>query len=171
MRASDHLGRSMANELRRRIMKANGPRDTKPELALRKRLHAAGLRYRVADRRLPGSPDLVFPRWKTAIFVNGCYWHHHPGCRRATLPKTNTEFWVRKFDANRERDRRNVREVIALGWRVGVAWECVNASDIAPLVASFVKGHHPVYTEWPDPCERGGMGLFAPEEMPSSHGT
>lgn len=147
-------------------MRANGPRDTKPEIALRRRLHRLGLRYRIADRRLPGSPDLVFPRWRTAVFVNGCYWHHHLGCRRATLPKSNTDFWVDKFRANRRRDRRKVRDLIAAGWRVGVVWECADPIKIAEEVTIFVRGGEATYREWPDPVDRDGLGLFEIGEAP-----
>ena len=151
----------MEDELRRRIMRANGPRDTKPEIALRSAIHARGLRYRIADRRLPGSPDIVLPRWRTVIFVNGCYWHHHPGCRRATIPKTNSDFWLAKFEANRQRDRRNVRDLQARGWRVGVVWECEPTEEIADEVTNFIRSEELDYREWPDPNERGGLGLFA----------
>ncbi|MGR3436694.1 MAG: very short patch repair endonuclease [Shimia sp.] len=141
----------MADELRARIMRANGPRDTKPEIALRRRLHRAGLRYRIAVRALPGTPDLVFPRWRCAIFVHGCYWHHHPGCRRATVPRTNTQFWVDKFAANRARDRRNVEALAAAGWRVGVVWECADPDEVAPEVVRFVTSQGTTYAEWPTP--------------------
>lgn len=150
----------MADELRRRIMRANGPRDTKPEIDLRKRLHRRGLRYRIADRRLPGSPDIVFPSRRTVLFVNGCYWHHHPGCHRATLPKTNTEFWRNKFETNRLRDRRNVTTLLGLGWRVGIFWECCDVKLSEEEVANFVCSTIPAYAEWPDPILRDGHGLF-----------
>ena len=155
----------MADELRSRIMRANGPRDTKPEIDLRKHLHRRGLRYRIADRRLPGSPDLVFPARRTALFVNGCYWHHHPGCRRATLPKRNVEFWKDKFETNRRRDRRNVEELLRLEWKVGVVWECCDMEAVSDTVADFVRATDPAYAEWPDPASRGGEGLFSDIEI------
>jgi DNA mismatch endonuclease (patch repair protein) len=127
----------MADEVRSRIMRANRARDTKPEIRLRKALHALGLRYCIAVRSLPGTPDLVFPKWGAVVFVNGCYWHHHHGCRRATVPKSNREFWIEKFEANRARDAKNVQALLELGWRVGVVWEC--AHDPADQVAAFVR--------------------------------
>ncbi len=98
--------------------------DTKPELILRSGLHRLGIRFTLANRRLPGQPDLVFPKYRSVAFVHGCYWHRHPGCKDATTPKSNTEFWARKFAENVERDRRAQERLIAAGWRVMVVWEC-----------------------------------------------
>lgn len=99
-------------------------RDTQPELALRRALHASGLRYRLNVRELPGKPDLVFPRWSTVVFVHGCFWHWHKGCRIANIPQSNTDYWLAKFAANKRRDARAVRALRKLGWRVMVVWEC-----------------------------------------------
>jgi DNA mismatch endonuclease (patch repair protein) len=99
-------------------------RDTRPELAVRRAAHAMGFRYRLHRRELPGSPDLVFKRLRTVIFVHGCFWHRHPGCSRTTTPKTRREFWQAKFAANVERDRLAVGALEAAGWRVVVIWEC-----------------------------------------------
>jgi DNA mismatch endonuclease, patch repair protein len=99
-------------------------RDTRPEMAVRRAAHALGLRYRLHRPDLPGRPDLVFPRHRGVIFVHGCFWHRHPGCRRTTSPKTRREFWQAKFDANIERDRRAYATLEADGWRVVVIWEC-----------------------------------------------
>lgn len=99
-------------------------RDTSPELALRKALHARGFRFRLGDKRLPGKPDIVLPRYRTAIMVHGCFWHRHPGCSIATTPKSNTAYWTEKFERNVQRDARVTAELEALGWRVLVAWEC-----------------------------------------------
>lgn len=99
-------------------------KDTKPELALRKALHALGLRYRLHGTGLPGKPDLILPRYKTVVFVHGCFWHRHPGCKIATIPKSNTSFWVKKFETNVLRDARTAAELQAQGWRVLIAWEC-----------------------------------------------
>ena len=109
---------------RSRMMAGIRNRDTVPELVLRRALHARGLRYRLHDRRLSGTPDLVFPRLRAVCFVHGCFWHRHEGCPHATLPATRPEFWQAKFDANVERDRRNRDELLAAGWRVAVVWEC-----------------------------------------------
>lgn len=105
-------------------MAAIRSKDTAPELALRKALHALGLRYRVNERRLPGKPDIVLPRHRAVVFVHGCFWHRHQGCKVASTPKSNTEFWLDKFHRNVERDARSVRDLEALGWRVFVVWEC-----------------------------------------------
>ena len=110
-------------ETRSRIMSSVGQKDTGPETLLRSALHTAGLRYRLHDRRLPGSPDLVFPRYRAVIFVHGCYWHSH-GCCKSTVPKSRREFWEDKFRANRERDERNVTLLRKRGWRVLTVWEC-----------------------------------------------
>lgn len=114
---------SVDKATRSRIMRSVGRKDTGPELALRSALHKAGLRYRLHDTTLPGSPDLVLPRHNAVIFVHGCYWHFH-GCNRSTLPKSRRKFWREKFRANLERDRRNVERLHALGWRVLTVWEC-----------------------------------------------
>lgn len=99
-------------------------RDTKPEMRVRRALHAAGLRYRLHDRRLPGSPDLVFPSRGVALFVHGCFWHRHAGCAATRLPKSRLEFWEPKLTANVARDERQREALQALGWTVLVIWEC-----------------------------------------------
>lgn len=97
---------------------------TKPELTLRRALWGRGFRYRTNVRSLPGSPDIVLPRYRTAVFVNGCFWHGHRGCRSYTVPKTNTEFWVVKVARNQERDQVVWRMLEAKGWSVVIVWEC-----------------------------------------------
>ena len=99
-------------------------RDTAPEIAVRSILHRQGLRFRIHDRRLPGRPDVVLSRWRTAVFVHGCFWHRHAACRFAYTPKTRLEFWTAKFGSNTQRDKRNQRELADAGWRVVVIWEC-----------------------------------------------
>ena len=111
------------------MMAGIGGKDTKPELALRKGLFALGLRYRLHDRKLPGRPDIVLPRWNAVVFVHGCFWHRHPGCRFATTPSTRTGFWLDKFEKNVARDQRNVVALQTLGWRVLVVWECDIKAD------------------------------------------
>lgn len=101
-----------------------GRKDTRPEMAVRRILHREGIRYVVNDRRLPGTPDIVMPRYRVCIFVHGCYWHRHAGCKYATTPSTRTDFWLTKFQANVTRDKRNIEELMSLGWRVLVLWEC-----------------------------------------------
>ncbi len=101
-----------------------GSKNTKPELVVRSYLHRHGLRYRLHASDLPGSPDVLLPRFKTAIQIHGCFWHRHPGCPRAFVPKTNVDFWMAKFDRNLERDQRTAQELKRLGWRVITVWEC-----------------------------------------------
>jgi DNA mismatch endonuclease (patch repair protein) len=108
---------------RSRIMATVGQKGTKPEVILRRELHRLGFRYLGNDKRLPGSPDLVFPKYRTVIFVHGCFWHRH-GCKYSTMPKTRRKFWEKKFLANRKRDRRKVSKLRKSGWRVKVVWEC-----------------------------------------------
>ena len=109
-------------------------KDTKPEIVLRSLMHRAGFRYRLHDKRLPGKPDLVLPKYRTAIFVNGCYWHRHEGCPKATTPKTNAAFWTKKFEDTVERDARKESELIECGWRVITVWECMLEADPIGLV-------------------------------------
>ncbi|HHJ2046988.1 TPA: very short patch repair endonuclease [Pseudomonas aeruginosa] len=97
---------------------------TKPELSVRSILHSLGLRFRLHRKDLPGSPDVVLPKHKTVIFVHGCFWHRHIGCRYASFPKTRQDFWGQKFLSNLERDRRKEAQLAELGWRVIVVWEC-----------------------------------------------
>lgn len=99
-------------------------KDTKPEMIVRKYLFSRGLRFRVQVRKLPGNPDIVLPKYKTVVFVNGCFWHGHEGCRYYHLPKSNVEFWENKIKNNVARDARNEKELKALGWRVIRVWEC-----------------------------------------------
>ena len=111
-------------EQRHRNMSAVKGKDTKPEILVRKWLHAAGYRFRLHVKELPGKPDIVLPKYKTAIFVNGCFWHQHQGCHHANLPKTNKAFWSDKLRKNAERDERNYQELRNLGWDVQIIWEC-----------------------------------------------
>lgn len=98
-------------------------KDTKPEMLIRRGLHARGLRYRLHDRSLPGRPDLVFPKYHTAVFIHGCFWHAH-GCALSKLPATRQDFWQTKLATNAARDRKAVDALQAAGWRVLVIWEC-----------------------------------------------
>ena len=99
-------------------------KDTKPELLVRKGLHARGFRFRLQDRKLPGRPDIVLPKYGVAIMVNGCFWHGHKGCRYATKPKSNIEFWETKIARNKHRDEVTAAHLEALGWTVIIVWEC-----------------------------------------------
>ena len=97
---------------------------TKPELFLRRVIWGHGFRYRMNDKRLPGKPDIVLPKYRTAIFVHGCFWHAHKGCKNYTVPKTNTDFWTAKVARNQERDQEVWRQLEAKGWFVIIVWEC-----------------------------------------------
>jgi len=99
-------------------------KDTKPEMIVRKYLFSKGFRYRLHDRKLPGKPDLVLPRFKTVIFVNGCFWHGHEGCKYFVLPKNNQEWWFSKINRNRELDQKNAGELNRIGWQVITIFEC-----------------------------------------------
>lgn len=116
---------------RSEIMRAVKRTHTKPELKVRRLLHALGLRFRLHRRDLPGSPDIVLPKYRCIIFVHGCFWHRHPGCRYATTPKTRQEFWIPKFSANVERDYRKHAQLIELGWKVLIVWECEVRNETA----------------------------------------
>ncbi|HCF1767782.1 very short patch repair endonuclease [Pseudomonas aeruginosa] len=106
------------------IMRAVKRAHTGPEVVVRRALHALGLRFRLHRRDLPGSPDIVLPRFRTVVFVHGCFWHRHPGCRYASTPKTRQEYWLPKFKANVERDAKKEAQLRELGWRVLVIWGC-----------------------------------------------
>lgn len=106
------------------IMRAVPRRNTMPEIVVRRLLHQLGLRFRLHRKDLPGTPDVVLPKYRTALFIHGCFWHRHPECRFSTSPKTNKAFWEAKFAANVERDARKTRELEALGWRALVVWSC-----------------------------------------------
>ena len=109
--------------VRSRMMAAVRGRDTSPEREVRRALHAHGLRFRLHVRTLPGCPDTVLPRWRTVLFVNGCFWHSH-GCKDAKLPTTRQDFWREKLQGNALRDNKNVDALRTTGWRVLVVWEC-----------------------------------------------
>lgn len=133
------------SQTRSRMMAGIRSKDTKPELALRRSLHALGFRYRLHAKGIPGRPDLVLPRFNAVIFVHGCFWHRHSGCRYASVPTTRSEFWASKFAANMTRDtlvRLDLREA---GWRVAVVWECAlrTERDVAAAsaaVAGWLQG-------------------------------
>lgn len=130
---------------RSRMMSGIRGRDTKPELLVRKALFAEGFRFRLHRRDLPGAPDIVLPRHRVAIFVHGCFWHMHAGCRLAKMPATRTEFWSKKLGGNVERDARAVEDLVAVGWRVLIVWECATRNQemmtgIGPAISSWIAG-------------------------------
>lgn len=114
----------VSKDVRSRMMAGIRSKDTSPELKVRKLLHRLGFRYRLHLRELPGKPDMVLPRHQVCIFVHGCFWHRHPGCKYSTIPKTREDFWHSKFHQNVERDIRNRNELLQRGWRVIEIWEC-----------------------------------------------
>ena len=119
---------TLTPEQRSALMARIRGKDTKPELAVRRALHAHGYRYRIHVRGLPGRPDVVFSKRRSAVFVHGCFWHRH-GCKRTSTPKSRQDYWLAKFAANVERDKRNEQRLVADGWRVFVAWECEVEQD------------------------------------------
>ena len=115
---------NMVSERRSRNMSAIKSKNTKPEIAVRKLLHSMGFRFRLHKKDLPGSPDIVLPKYKTVIFVHGCFWHRHENCKYASTPKTRSEFWESKFEGNIKRDKINQTNLIKLGWKIIIVWEC-----------------------------------------------
>lgn len=111
-------------DTRSRMMAGIRGRNTSPEMTVRRALHAAGFRFRLHRRDLAGRPDIVLPRHRAVVFVHGCFWHRHQGCRLASTPSSNAEFWETKFATNVERDARSKAALIDAGWRVAVIWEC-----------------------------------------------
>lgn len=130
---------------RSRMMSGIGGRNTKPEIVVRKALFAAGFRFRLHRKDLPGCPDVVLPGRRVAVFVHGCFWHAHPGCRYAKTPTSRREFWESKLAANVERDLRAKEALLSAGWRVLVVWECLTRSSVLrrplpELLASWIDG-------------------------------
>ena len=134
---------SLTIEQRHRNMAAIRSSSTKPELKLRHALWHMGFRYRVNDKRLPGKPDIVLPKYRTVIFIHGCFWHGHKGCKYYTVPKTNTAFWVAKVSRNQERDKEVWRQLEAKGWFVIIVWECqlkaARLQETVEAVASEIR--------------------------------
>ena len=115
---------TVSTATRSKIMSRVRGKDTGPEMFVRRLIHKAGFRYRLHVAGLPGQPDLVFPKRKKIIFIHGCFWHSHTGCARARIPKSRTNFWQAKFEANKARDERNIHTLRQAGWKVLVLWEC-----------------------------------------------
>ena len=113
-----------SKEKRSQVMSNIRSKNTKPELLVRSQLHIAGYRFRIHQKDLPGKPDIVLPKYKTVVFVHGCFWHLHSGCRDGTVPKTRADYWKNKLLRNKERDKEHMRTLQKLGWRVLRLWEC-----------------------------------------------
>ena len=124
---------------RRALMSRVRTRNTGPEMTVRRLLHTNGYRYRLHVKDLPGRPDLVFRSRRKVIFVHGCFWHRHPGCRRATLPKTRTRFWENKLESNRRRDVEVMTELRRMGWCPFVVWECETKMGGAHLLRRLTR--------------------------------
>ena len=129
-------------EQRHRNMSRIRSANTKPEKRVRSLLHHRGYRFRLHSRNLPGTPDIILPKYRTAIFVHGCFWHRHDGCKEASIPKTNTERWAKKFYENVKRDRQATSDLEALGWSVIVIWEC-ELRKMDELTARVLSLLHP----------------------------
>ncbi|MCC5098179.1 DNA mismatch endonuclease Vsr [Xanthomonas campestris] len=115
---------TLSKDARSALMRSVRQKDTSPEVIVRRAAHALGARFRLHKKSLPGRPDIVFPSRKLCVFVHGCFWHRHPECRLASTPGSNVDFWLEKFQKNVERDSRKSEELMSLGWRVEVVWEC-----------------------------------------------
>ncbi len=127
-----------SSEAIRKTMQSNKGKNTKPEKMVRQALWAAGVRgYRVNLGGIPGTPDICFTKWKLAIFINGCYWHRCPYCN-LSIPKTNSEFWIRKFRENQARDSRNLSELDNIGWQVLTIWECKIKEDLGSQIERII---------------------------------
>lgn len=114
----------VSKETRSYIMSRIKGKDTKPEILVRSYLFSRGLRFRKNDKRYPGSPDIVLPKYNTIVFVHGCFWHLHEGCKYASIPKSNVDYWKKKLYRNKERDESNLKELENMGWNVIIVWEC-----------------------------------------------
>lgn len=112
------------SEKRSQIMALVKSKDTKPEMVVRKLLHSMGYRFRLHRKDLPGTPDIVLPKYRVVIFVNGCFWHGHENCPNSRLPKTNKGFWNEKIEKNKQRDRKNIEKLLAQGWKPMIIWSC-----------------------------------------------
>ena len=114
-------------------------KDTGIEVTVRKRLFSYGYRYRKNDKRLPGKPDIVFPKYKTVVFIHGCFWHMHSGCKIARIPKSNTEFWMNKLNHNVDKDRQNKQLLEEMGWKVITVWECDIEKDLDAVTERIIR--------------------------------
>ena len=113
--------------------------DTSIEVKVRKHLYHAGFRYRKNDKRFPGKPDIVLPGYKCVVFIHGCFWHRHPGCKDATIPKTRTDFWIEKLDRNVSNDVKHIQQLKEMGWRVFVIWECEINKTFEETMARLIE--------------------------------
>ena len=131
MRKVETLVDRLTQKRRSWLMSRVKSKNTSPEVRVRQVAHALGLRFRLHRKNLPGRPDLVFPKHKVAILVHGCFWHRHRGCSKASMPKSRIEYWQKKFDTNVARDTETEKELLRLGWRVLIVWECMTREPTA----------------------------------------
>lgn len=129
----------LSPETRSRMMSGIRSRNTQPELLVRRFLHSSGFRFRLFRKDLPGRPDIVLPRWKVIVFVNGCFWHAHQGCALFRIPKTRTKFWTDKLSRNSLRDKAATQKLLAMAWRVAVVWDCALRDDAPGTLQSLTK--------------------------------
>ena len=140
--------------VRSRMMASIRAKNTQPEMVVRHYIHSQGFRYRVHVRSLPGCPDIVLPKYRLIIFVHGCFWHQHTGCRYATSPHQNHSRWQLKFEQNASRDARNIKLLAEQGWRVFLLWECgarkMKTSNPLDWLPDMIRDKNKSYLEWPD---------------------
>jgi len=132
---------------RSRMMSGIKGKNTKPEISVRRHLHRMGFRFRLHDEGLAGNPDIILPKWRACVFVHGCFWHRHEGCRFTTMPSTRTDFWNEKFSRNVQRDRQVVMRLREAGWRVATVWECALKKDEVATVkrlAEWIRSEVPM---------------------------
>ena len=141
------MAKMISPETRSRMMSGIRGRNTQPEMTVRSFLHRSGFRFRLHRRGLPGKPDIVLPRWDAVVFVHGCFWHGHGGCRYFKLPKTREAFWAGKIESNVRRDAATIQRLLEAGWRVAIVWECALRDESANALNSlqgFIRSGHPL---------------------------
>ncbi len=131
-----------SSEKRSEIMSKISGKETKPEILVRKYLFANGFRFRKNDKRFPGKPDIVLPKYKTIVFINGCFWHGHKNCKKAKLPETRKEFWENKINSNIIRDQQNIDYLESIGWSVIIVWQCRLGKDKEHTLSNLVDEIH-----------------------------
>jgi DNA mismatch endonuclease (patch repair protein) len=131
-----------SKEKRSAVMSKIRSKNTKPEILLRKALFAKGYRFRIHNKKLPGKPDIIFPKYRTAIFVHGCFWHYHADCREGRIPDTNSKFWENKLKKNITRDKKNIEALLSENWKVIIVWECEIEKQIDNVLEKIIALFH-----------------------------